>query len=148
MNASPKRQFTVLVVDDNDDLLFAVKTALEMLGDFRVVTASDGIAGLTHIMQEPPDCAVIDVVMPGLNGNQLVRALRGDPETAEIPLIILSALVQERDQQTGALSGADQYLTKPLNASELVAAIQHAQHLTVADRATRLRHLSEEPTTH
>jgi CheY-like chemotaxis protein len=102
--------FTVLVVDDNDDLLYAVRTALELLGNFHVLTAKDGIEGLERATNNHPNCVVIDIRMPGLDGNQLVRALRGDRITAEIPLIILSALVQEKDQLIGLFSGADQYM--------------------------------------
>jgi DNA-binding response OmpR family regulator len=93
-----------------------------------------------------PDCAVIDVKMPGLDGYQLVRALRGDPETAEMPLIILTALTQEHYRFAGLLAGADRYLTKPVTPSALVQAIDEVVHLSEAERAHRFRQVLDDGT--
>ncbi|HEY7418984.1 MAG TPA: response regulator, partial [Ktedonobacteraceae bacterium] len=79
---------TVLLVDDNPDLLMMLGLALKTLGGYRILKAEDGIAGLELAVNEHPDCMVIDILMPGLDGFHLVRALRGDPETAQIPLIL------------------------------------------------------------
>jgi two-component system cell cycle response regulator len=87
---------------------------------------------------------VIDVKMPEVDGIQLVRALRGDPETAPIPIVILSALVQEADQALGLYAGADQYLTKPAKPQAVVEAIQRAIALNAEERAQRMRALAEE----
>src|SRR6185437_1900109 len=97
---------TILVVDDNPDLLFLVAESLREFSDFEVVTASDGVAGLHRYYETRPACVIIDVKMPGLDGYQLVRALRGDPETKATPLIILSALIQRHEQLAGLLAGA------------------------------------------
>lgn len=145
MITSPSPEpYRVLVVNDSDDLLAAVTFALRTLGGFVVETASDGAEGLQKAVELHPDCVVIDVVMPELNGIQLVRALRGDPATAEIPLVILSALIQESDYARGMYAGADQYLTKPTKPQDLVDAIRRAIALSDAERQERMRALAED----
>jgi DNA-binding response OmpR family regulator len=128
---------TILVVDDNPHLLGYISDALEELGTFHVETASDGATGLQRYFEVRPNCMVIDIKMPGLDGYQLVRALRGDPDSAATALVILTALPQERDRLTGLLSGADQYLVKPVKPLELVAAITQAVTVGQEERARR-----------
>jgi DNA-binding response OmpR family regulator len=136
-------QIRVLIVDDSPILLETLAFALSMRG-FLVETAADGISGLERALAMQPDCIVIDVRMPGLNGLQLMRVLRGDPQGEQIPMIILSAMVQENDQVVGMLSGADQYLTKPTHPEELDAAIHRAIALDAEARAARMQDLAEE----
>jgi DNA-binding response OmpR family regulator len=90
-----------------------------------------------------PDCVVIDVKMPEIDGLQLERALRGDAEMASIPLVILSALVRENDRGKGMYAGADQYIIKPTKPRELVEAIQRAIALSEDERQRRQRALAE-----
>jgi CheY-like chemotaxis protein len=139
------RTYKVLIVDDNPNLLSIISDSLLELGDFQVVTAADGAEGLATYYAEHPDCMVIDVKMPGLDGYQLVRAIRGDPETASTPLVILTALVQEINRFTGMAAGVDCYLTKPVKPQDLVAAIQQAIARSEAERRQQLRVLVEEP---
>lgn len=134
--------YTVLIVDDNDELLASLRFALGALGPFQIVTASDGAEGLVRAAELQPHCVVLDVKMPGVDGLQLARVLRGDPDTASIPLVILSALIQERDQTVGMLAGADQYLTKPTKPQELVEAILQAIRLSEDDRLRRMQALA------
>jgi DNA-binding response OmpR family regulator len=88
-----------------------------------------------------PDCVIIDIMMPGLDGYQLVKALRGDPDSARTPLIFLTALAQERDRFAGLAAGIDQYLVKPVKPQELVAAVKQALGVSDEERSRRQRAL-------
>jgi CheY-like chemotaxis protein len=136
--------YTVLMVDDNQELLDIFADLLTARGHYRVETATDGALALERCMAVRPDCLVIDVRMPQLDGYQLVRALRGDPATAHIPLIILSAMAQDRDKQIGMLSGVDRYLVKPVTPTELIAVIQDVMKVDAAARTLRMQHLAED----
>jgi len=124
----------VLVIDDDPSLLYALSKGLELLGGFEVLTATDGAAGLERFFAERPDCVVVDVRMPRLNGHQFVRALRGDSSTAQTPIVVLSALVRDQEQVAGLLTGADAYLIKPVKLKDLVQAIDRAVNLTAEER--------------
>lgn len=146
-SSGDERRFHVLLVDDNQDLLDAVRFAL--FDDYVIETANSAEDALELIEQlsqhRLPDCMVIDVRMPGLNGVQLVRILRGDPATAQIPLIILSAFVQGEDVLRGQLAGVDHYLAKPFNLETLIEAIQRATRMTPEERLARLRSFLDDP---
>ena len=144
MNAADEETHTVLIVDDNPLLLDFMQDALTELGNFTVATARNGVEGLERFYQVRPDCVVVDIKMPGLTGYQLVRALRGDPETTSTPLILLTALAQDMEQLAGLAAGADQYLRKPVEPLELVEAIYQAIQISDEDRHQRLRALVEE----
>ena len=137
--------FRVLLVDDDRDLLPSMVALLQELSDFEVIAADNGADGLERVYTDRPDCIIVDVRMPQLNGYQLVQSLRGDPETENIPIVILSAMVQERDQWMGMAVGVDYYLLKPVEASELIATIQGAIARTEPERLARLQQLAEEP---
>jgi DNA-binding response OmpR family regulator len=131
----------VLVIDDNPTIVELIKYAVNLQGAYDVVVAYDGVQGLERVYAERPDCVIIDVKMPRMDGYQLVRCLRGDARTADIPLIILSAMTREQDQITGLLSGVDEYLTKPFKPSALNASIERVLRLTPADRQRRMDYL-------
>jgi DNA-binding response OmpR family regulator len=131
----------VLVIDDNPTIVELIKYAINLQGNYQVVVAYDGIQGLERIYAEQPDCVIIDVKMPRMDGYQLVRCLRGDARTADIPLIILSALTRAEDRMTGMLSGVDEYLTKPFKPGALNATIEHVLHLTPGERQHRMDNL-------
>jgi CheY-like chemotaxis protein len=137
--------YRVLLVDDNPALLQLMTHSFRLLGNYIILTAQSGIEGLERVEEARPDCIVIDVKMPGLNGYQLVRALRGDPKTAHIPLIMLTAMAQEKDRYEGLASGADRYLLKPIKPLALVTAIQEAIRISAAERASGFRSLAEAP---
>ena len=137
-------QSTVLIVEDNIELLDLLLLALPRLGGFKVVGVADGVAGLERFYELRPQCVVIDVKMPELNGYQLARLLRGDPETADTPLIILTALAQDKDQFAGLAAGADLYLIKPVSPVDLAAAIKRAIAISEAERLERWQTLLEE----
>ena len=134
---------TILIVDDDRDLLPSLEAMLETLTDFTVVTAEDGAIGLERFYEVRPQCVIIDVKMPELDGYQLVRVLRGDPETAATPLIILTAMAQDRNRLAGLVSGVDQYLVKPVTPRDLLAAIQKSLQITQEERLHRMRRLVE-----
>ncbi len=135
----------ILVVDDDPTLLAAVSEGLELVGGYEVISACDGASGLERFFVSQPDCVVVDVRMAGLNGYQLVRALRGDPDTAQTPVIVLSALVQDHEQLAGLLTGADAYLTKPVKIIDLVQTIDEAVRLSAEDRRRRAHELAHMP---
>ncbi len=145
MSASSGTGYTVLVVDDSAELRALIAESLRRLGSFRVVTAEDGIQGLQRYFEVRPDCVVIDVVMPGIDGFQLARALRGDPASRATPLVILSALEGERDQLGGLLSGADEYLVKPVGPLELVRTITQVIERSEEERRQRVQALLDAP---
>jgi CheY-like chemotaxis protein len=134
----------VLVIDDDPIVLDNVADGLDLLGGYTTVVARDGASGLERFIAERPDCVVVDVRMPGLNGYQFVRSLRGDPATAQTPLVILSALAQDREQLAGVLSGADVYLIKPVKIADLVQAIEDAVKLTAGERQKDIGELLDE----
>lgn len=127
----------VLVIDDNPTIVELIRYAVNLQGSYNVVVAYDGVQGLERVYAEQPDCVIVDVKMPRMDGNKLVRFLRGDARTANIPLIILSAMARDEDQLVGLLSGVDEYLTKPFKPSILNAAIERVLQLTPADRQRR-----------
>jgi len=114
---------TVLVADDDEDILQLVSFRLERAG-YNVVTASDGAKAIAAAREHHPDLAVLDVMMPGMNGYEVTRALRADEQTAAIPVILLTARVQEADVSRGFEAGADDYLRKPFSPQELRSRVQ------------------------
>lgn len=124
---------TVLVVDDNPDL--RAYTASLLAPAYAVRTAADGVAALEAVRQQPPDIVVSDVMMPRLDGVGLVRELRADPETAALPIILVSARAGEESTIAGIDAGSDDYLTKPFSARELVARVRTHVELARARKA-------------
>ncbi|KFE63293.1 ATP-binding protein [Hyalangium minutum] len=125
----------VLVVDDNADMREYIA---RLLGQhWTVETAADGMQALAAIRERPPDVVLTDVMMPNLDGFGLLQALRADPLTVGIGVIMLSARAGEESRVDGLRSGADDYLVKPFSAKELVARV--AAHLELA----RLRRQAE-----
>ena len=137
INADRSALRRVLIVDDDPELIGLIADGLELAGGYEVVAAQDGATGFERFFEVQPDCVVVDVRMPGLDGYQFVRALRGDPATAQIPIIVLSALVQDRYAWAGLVSGADAYLFKPVKMAELLQAIRTATQVTAAERQQR-----------
>lgn len=113
---------SILVIEDDPVQRLAVVGILQRAG-YRVLWAIDGAQGLDMARQSSPDLIVCDVVMPGMNGYQLVTALRAEVGLAEVPVIMLTTLVERAQVRIGMTSGADDYLAKPLNAPELREAV-------------------------
>ena len=109
----------VLIVEDDPPARRLVSFALEQEG-YEVMTASNGLEGLKKAQEEEPDALVLDVMLPGLDGFEVCHKLRADTRTAKLPILMLSAKVQETDKTTGFKMGADDYLAKPADPLEIV----------------------------
>ena len=114
---------TILVVEDQPDMRENILTILTM-EDYAVLEADDGSRGLEIAREEKPDLILCDVMMPGMDGHALLQALRGEPSIAGTPFIFLTARGEKPDFRAGMNLGADDYLTKPVGADELLAAIE------------------------
>lgn len=113
----------VLVADDDPDILDLVRYRLERSG-YTVATAGNGAEAVRLAGELSPALAVLDVMMPSLNGFEVTRRLRNDPATARIPVILLTARAQDADVQEGFEAGADDYIRKPFSPRELSARVQ------------------------
>ena len=111
----------VLLVDDNSDMREYVRSLLA--GKFEVVAVNNGKLALEEIRRRPPALVLTDVMMPEMDGFALLSALRKDPATATIPIVMLSARAGEEARIEGVEAGADDYLTKPFTARELIARV-------------------------
>jgi len=109
----------VLVVDDDDVIRQLITVNLELEG-FDVVTAFDGQDALDKVKDADVSVVTLDVMMPRVDGWEAAARLRGDPDTAHIKVVLLSARAQEADLQRGEKIGVDAYLTKPFDPDELI----------------------------
>lgn len=114
---------TVLVVEDDPGILRQIAFNLESHG-YVVQTAGTGLEALKLLMQQRADLLITDVMMPEMDGNELVSSVRADPDLADMPVIMLTARSQDEDMMQGYQSGTDLYLTKPFNPAELVTFVK------------------------
>lgn len=121
--AAPEGAVTVLVADDDDDIRDLVVFKLSQAG-YAVRAVADGRDALEAIRSTPPDLAVLDVMMPGLNGMDVTREVRKDDDLREVRIILLTARAQEGDVETGFSLGADDYVIKPFSPRELVSRVK------------------------
>jgi PAS domain S-box-containing protein len=119
---APTDRATILLVDDNADMRDYIRRLLS--GTYTVDTAADGVAALEAIERNPPDLVLTDVMMPRMDGFELLRSLRSNAATQDIPIVLLSARAGEESQIEGLEAGADDYLIKPFSARELVARVE------------------------
>jgi DNA-binding response OmpR family regulator len=113
----------ILAVDDEPSIRRLVEVNLQRAG-YAITTAPDGQEALNQIARERPDMVLLDVMMPRMDGFELLRRLKADPTTANIPVLMLTAKAQDADVFRGLQSGADFYLTKPFNPKELLMWVQ------------------------
>jgi phosphate regulon transcriptional regulator PhoB len=113
----------ILVIDDEADLVELVLYNLKKEG-FSVDSASDGETALSKIKKSKYDLLILDLMLPGIQGTELCRILRNDPEISSIPIIMLTAKAEEIDRIVGLEIGADDYVTKPFSPRELVARVK------------------------
>lgn len=116
-------QQTVLVVDDEPGIVTIVRDYLDRAG-YRVLTAGDGETALRLARLERPGLMVLDLMLPGIDGFDITRVLRSDPALSGLPVIMLTARVEETDKLVGLELGADDYITKPFSPRELVARVK------------------------
>lgn len=108
--------YRVLIVDDDEDARILLMRALSKSDlALEVAAAADGVQAMEVVAGAPPHVVITDIMMPRMNGFDLCAALRADPATATIPIIMVTALEDDRDRQRGFAVGADEYLTKPFN---------------------------------
>ena len=124
----------ILVVDDNAQNLELIVAYLETLG-CGISTAADGLEAIEKVSQENPDLILLDIMMPRMSGFEVCRKLKSNPETRDIPIIMVTALHELGDIERGVESGTDDFITKPVNRLEL---------LTRVKSLLRVRHLKNE----
>ena len=109
----------VLIIEDDPSFSRAISHIVEKEG-YNVTNASNGMTGLRMVKEDKPDLLILDVMLPGIDGFEICSQLRNEPQTAKLPIIMLSAKGQETDKTTGLKVGADEYLTKPVDRAVLL----------------------------
>ena len=109
---------TILVIDDDELVSRTLQRALKLYGH-QVMVANSGTEGLQTARRHRPDLFILDIMMPGADGYQVCRQIRGDPLLADLPVLFLTAKVKDEDKIEGFRAGADDYLSKPFNMEEL-----------------------------
>ena len=113
----------ILVVDDDKQIVRLVQSYLEQAG-YRVLTAGNGETALHVIRHDDPDLLVLDLMLPDLDGWEITRIIRSDPALASLPIVMLTARVEDTDKIVGLELGADDYIAKPFNPREVVARVR------------------------
>ncbi|MBW8721730.1 MAG: response regulator, partial [Polaromonas sp.] len=137
----PLRRSRILVVDDTEDIRYFLATLLQ--DRYEVIAAASGEACLqAAVADKRPEIILLDVVMPGMDGYEVMRQLARDARTADIPVIFLTALSSVEEEQRGLDLGATDYITKPISPPILLARVR--LHLERSANAKRLKSLSEQ----
>ncbi len=126
----------ILVIDDEPDVLLLCRVNLEFEGH-EVLEATDGEQGVEIALREHPDLIVLDVMLPQRDGFSVLEHLKGQSETQDLPVIMLTAKAQEDDQVRGWLGGAAEYVTKPFSPVALTEAVRSVLAMTPQERAAR-----------
>jgi DNA-binding response OmpR family regulator len=114
---------SILIVDDEEDVLDLLQLVFETSG-FTVRRAANGKAAVSSAYESPPDVILLDVMMPEMDGWQVLRTLKGDERTRHIPVVMLSARAERRDKMIGLQEGAEGYIAKPFSPAEVVREVQ------------------------
>ena len=125
----------ILVVDDDKEIVRLVKSYLEQAG-YQVLTAYDGESALHVMRRDKPDLTVLDLMMPERDGWDVTRVVRGDQSLTDMPIIMLTARVEDTDKILGLELGADDYVTKPFNPREIVARVRSVLRRAQGSNAT------------
>ncbi|NYS61340.1 response regulator transcription factor [Vreelandella salicampi] len=113
----------VLVVDDEPNIVLSLEFLMEQAG-FQVTTAEDGEQALESVKNAQPDLILLDISLPGISGFDVLEQLRGQPDTASLPIIMLTAHGREVEREKGMALGADDYITKPFSTQTLVEKVK------------------------
>ena len=111
----------ILIIEDDEDIALSLKYNLEKEGGYAVRTTSDGESGLRAVSQAPPDLVILDLNLPGMDGLSVCKQLRKQAAAASIPIMMLTARIEESDKIVGLELGADDYITKPFSMKEILA---------------------------
>jgi class 3 adenylate cyclase len=141
--AAQQTGFRVLIVDDDPDMVAFLGRMLSREG-LKVDAEYDGQAALAHIAASPPDLILLDVVMPGMTGFEVCERVKSDPSTALIPVILVTSLEDHASRVRGIDTGADDFLSKPVNREELVARVKNLRRLHQTRRELEGRRLAAE----
>src|SRR5712691_10542924 len=114
---------TILIVEDEQDVVDLLVLNLRKAGGFVISTASDGAAGLNKARSEKPAFIILDLMLPKMPGLEVCKILKSDPATRHIPILMLTARAEEIDRIVGLEFGADDYVTKPFSPREVVLRI-------------------------
>ena len=114
----------ILIIEDDEDIALSLKYNLEKEGGYAVATAADGETGLRMVSQKPPDMVILDLNLPGLDGLSVCRSIREKPDSAGVPIMMLTARIEESDKVVGLELGADDYVTKPFSMREILARVK------------------------
>jgi two-component system alkaline phosphatase synthesis response regulator PhoP len=113
----------ILIIEDDPAVLRAISFMLEKEG-YEVLTAVNGLEGLTKAKGENPDLLILDVMLPGIDGFEICHRLRAESQTAQLPILMLSAKGQAADKAMGLQVGANEYLTKPVERTVLLGKLE------------------------
>ncbi len=114
----------ILVIDDNPDMLNMLDMILSKRAHHQTILCADGPEGLEAALANPPDLAIVDVMMPGMSGYEVVRKLRSDPRTENVRIIVLTARGQPVDREAATRAGADAFIAKPVEVRTLLAQVE------------------------
>jgi len=114
----------VLIGEDEPDNQVILQTVVESLVGVRAEVAGDGLAVLASVSRERPRMILLDLMMPGLDGFQVTRRLKGNPDTADIPIVAVSAMARPDDREAALAAGCDEFVRKPFELDDLEAVIR------------------------
>ena len=123
----------IFVIDDDPELLMMVGMILRRAGH-ETILASDSVEGAERLIKEKPDLLILDLMMPHMSGFEVCRKIRSTPDVSELPIMILTARIQENDREAAFESGATDYMTKPITSRQLTSRV--AQLLTEPPKDT------------
>ena len=126
----------ILVVDDDDQLIALVKVKLEKTDRYSVIYTTKGVEAAEMATSEKPDLILLDVMMPGKDGFDVASKLQANKQTKDIPIVMVTALGEVKDRVKALESGADDFLTKPVDKTELLTRVK-----TLVEKAERIRQL-------